>query len=123
MQGGSGGRRAGAVSALPPVRRMTFSGPAIFSQAAMRGLVTRGYARVIVRRLARMVEGEWADASRMPLDEWGGHCGPIAARADRIAEDALALGDLRTAERACGVSTMCHALHAFASGQGRDGPP
>lgn len=100
---------------------MAFSGPATFSQAAMHSLFSRGYAGAIVRRLARMVELEWADASRMPLAERDGRCGRIAARADGIAEDALALGDLQTAERACGVSTMCHALHAFVTGQGRGG--
>lgn len=76
---------------------------------------------MIIRRMARFVEGEWADASRMPMAECGARCGQICARADAVAEDALALGDLDAAERACGVSMMCHAFYTFEASAGRPG--
>jgi len=102
-------------------RSVALEGPAAFARAASRGLFSRAYARMITRRMARFVEGEWADASRLPVRERGARCGQICARADGVAEDALALGDLDAAERACGVSTMCHAFYSFAAGAGGPG--
>jgi len=89
------------------------------AQAVGHGIFSSGYARSIVRSLARAAELEWAAASHMPLAEQNRNCAQIAKMADGVAENALALGDLRTAERACGVSTLCHALRAFAAGAGQ----
>jgi len=110
-----------AETLLSTRRSVTLEGPAAFTRAASRGLFSRAYARMITRRMARFVEGEWADASRLPMRERGARCGQICARADGVAEDALALGDMDTAERACGISTMCHAFYSFAAGAGGPG--